>query len=119
MLKKMVMEDEALTTRSKVDLSRLPPRGDSFFTYIQGGNHHLACWKCAALPILDPPKVFEDQRWETSKEGYIEPLWSKVPVLPIFLVEILDYGDIDAEVEDMVAAWDGRSDDENDGYEQA
>ena len=60
MLKKMVGEDEALTARSKVDLSRLPPCCESLFTHIQRGNHRLACYKRAALPVFEHPKPFED-----------------------------------------------------------
>ena len=36
-----------------------------------------------------------------SEEGYIETLWSKGPVLPTTLIDILDCADIDAEVEDI------------------
>ena len=42
MLKKMVGENEALTARSKVDLSCLPPCCYSLFTHIQRSNHPLA-----------------------------------------------------------------------------
>ena len=42
MLKKMVGENEALTSRSKVDLSCLPPYCYSLFTHIQRSNHPLA-----------------------------------------------------------------------------
>ena len=57
-----------------------------------------------------------------SEERYIEPLRLKEPVLPTNLVNILDFADIDAEVEDidkMLVDWDVTSDDENNGYEQA
>ena len=66
---KMVGEDEALTARSKVDLSRLPPCRDSLFTHIQRRNNSLACYKHAASPMFERPKPFEDQRWEMSEEG--------------------------------------------------
>ena len=52
--------DKALTAISKVDLSRLPPCCDSLFTHIQRGNHRLACYKRAALPVFEHPKPFED-----------------------------------------------------------
>ena len=112
--------DKALTARSKVDLSRLPPCCDSLFTHIQRGNHRLACYKREALPVFEHPKPFEDQGWKMSEEGYIKPLWSKGPILMKSLVDILDCADIDAEVEDidkMDVDWGGISDDENDGYE--
>ena len=44
-LKKMVGEDKALTARSKVNFSRLPPSCDSLYTHIQRSNHRLACYK--------------------------------------------------------------------------
>ena len=116
-LKKMVGENEAFTARSKVDLSR-----NSLFTRIQRSNHCLACYKRAASPMIERPKPFEDQGWEMSEEGYIEPLWLKGPVLVTTLVDITDCADIDGEVEDideMDVDWDGTSDDENDGYEWA
>ena len=101
MLKKMVGEDEASTARSKVDLSRLESCRDLFFTHIQRSNYHLACYKCAASPMFERPKPFEDQGWKMSEEEYTEPLWSKGPVLPTTLVDVLDCADIDAEVEDI------------------
>ena len=101
MLKKMVGEDEALTARSKVDLSRLLLCRELLFTYIQRCNHRLAWYKPAASPMFERPKPFEDQGWEMSEEGYIEPVRSKGPVLQKTLVDILDCADIDAEVEDI------------------
>ena len=101
MLKNMVGEDEASSARSKVDLSCLESCRDSLFTHIQRSNYHLACYKRAASPMFERLKPFEDQGWKMSEEGYTEPLWSKGPVLPTTLVDILDCADIDAEVEDI------------------
>ena len=70
--------------------------------------------------MFERPKHFEDQRWEISEEGYVEPLWSKGPVLPKTLLGILDCADIGAKVEDideMDVDWDGTSNNENKGYE--
>ena len=55
-----------------------------------------------------------------SKAGYIEPLYSKGPLLPTSVADILDCADIDAEVEDvdeMDIDWEGITDDENYGYQ--
>ncbi|CAL8404395.1 unnamed protein product [Boreogadus saida] len=52
MLKKMIGEDETLTTRSKVDLSRLPPCRDNLVPHINRVNHRLAIYKRAATPIF-------------------------------------------------------------------
>ena len=97
----MFGEDETLTARSKVDLSHLPHCRDSLFTHIQRSNQRLVCYKCATPPMFEHSKPFEDQGWEMSEEGYIETLWSKGPVLPTTLIDILDCADIDAEVEDI------------------
>ena len=119
MLTKMVGEDEALTARPKVHLSRLTLCHDSFFTHIQRSNHCLACYKRAALPMFECLKPFEDQGLEMSKEIYREPLRSKGSVLLASIVDILDCADIDAEeegIDEIDIDWYGTSDDENDGY---
>ena len=45
MLKKMVGEDARLTSKSKVDLSRLPRCRDNLVPHIQRVNHRLAYYK--------------------------------------------------------------------------
>ena len=121
MLNKMVGEDEVLTSRSKVDLSRLPPCRDALFTYILRSNHHLACYKRTASSMFERPKNFEDQGWEMSEQGYVESLRSKGPVLWATLVDILHYADINTDtntdIDEMDVDWDCTSDDETDGYE--
>ena len=77
MFQRMVGEDEPLTERSKVVLSRLLPCCDWLFTHIRRSNHCLACHKRAASPIFECRKPFEDQGWEMSVEGYIELLQSQ------------------------------------------
>ena len=44
MLKKMVGEDEKLTTKSKIDLSRLPPCRNNLLPHINRVNHRLAAY---------------------------------------------------------------------------
>ena len=120
MLRKMFGEDEALTASSKVDLSCLLPCPGSLVTHIQRSNHSLPCYKRDALAMFERPKPFQDQVCEMSKAGYIEPLYSKGPLLPTSLADILDCADIDAEVEDvdeMDIDWEGITDDENYGYQ--
>ena len=70
--------------------------------------------------MFERPKPFQDQVWEMSKAGYIESLYSKGPLLPTSVADILDCADIDAEVEDvdeMDIDWEGITDDENYGYQ--
>ena len=113
MLIKMVGEDEALTARPKVDLSRLTLYHDSFFTHIQRCNHCLACYKRAALPMFECLKPFEDQGLKMSKEIYRESLRSKGSVLLASVVDILDCADIDAEeegIDEIDIDWYGTSD---------
>lgn len=70
MLRKMIGEDETLTTRSKVDLSRLPPCRDNLIPHIHRVNHRLAIYKRAATPIYWCPKPYEpNQGWEKNEEG--------------------------------------------------
>ena len=45
MLRKMVGENEELTTKSKVDLSRLPPCRDNLIPHIARVNYRLANYK--------------------------------------------------------------------------
>ena len=75
LLRKMVGEDEKLTSKSKVDLIRLPP------------CHRVALYKRADQAILQKPKPYDDEHgWEkTQKE-----CWNRCsPVLPMSLVDIL------------------------------
>ena len=91
MLKKMVGEDEKLTTKSKVDFSRLPPCRDNLLPHIFRVNHRLAIYKRANQPIFWRPRPYEpDQGWEKSEEGFLEPVWSRSPILPPSLIDLLE-----------------------------
>lgn len=90
MLKKMVGENEKLTVKSKVDLSRLPPCRDSLIPHLQRVNHRLANYKRADQAIFWSPNPFDDnQGWEKNEEGLLEPIWSCGPILPTSLVDLL------------------------------
>ena len=90
MLKKMIGEDETLTTRSKVDLSRLPPCRDNLVPHINRVNHRLAIYKRAAKPIFWCPKPHDPGKgWEKTEEGTLEPAWSCGPILPTSLIDLL------------------------------
>ena len=51
MLKKMVGEDEALTEKSMVDLSRLPPCRMVLYPHIKRVDHRVGQWKRSHIAI--------------------------------------------------------------------
>ena len=123
MLKKMVGEDEALTEKSKVDLSRLPPCRRSLYPHIKRVNL-VNQWKRSHIPIYEMPLV-TDHWWVWSEEGHLEPLWSDGPVLLLNLVDLLDKYDTDnlpqdessddeIDIEDLLAYLDYDIDSEDD-----
>ena len=61
-LKKMVGEDEQLTTKSKIDLSHLPPCRDNLIPYIRRVNHRLAIYKRAVIPVFWSPKPYDPEQ---------------------------------------------------------
>ena len=93
MLCKMVGEDERLTSKSKIDLGRLPPWSPCYSALkpnIQRVNHRVALYKRAAQAIIEKPKPFEqDQGWTMTDDGILEPNWCCGKVLPAALVDIL------------------------------
>ena len=83
MVKNMVGKDEHLTTKSKVDLSRLPPCRDNLAPHVARVNHRLAIYKQANEVNFWSPKPYEhEQGWEKTGEGILEPVWSYGPILP-------------------------------------
>ena len=89
MLYKMVGEDERLTSKSKIDLGRLPLCYSALKPHIQHVNHRVALYKRAAQAIIEKPKPLEqDQGW-TITDGILEPNWCCGKVLPAALVDIL------------------------------
>ena len=90
MLKKMVGENEVLTTKSKVDLSRLPPCRNSLAPHIGRVNYCLANYKRAHGATFWCPNTYDPgQGWEKTEEGILEPVWSSGSVLPPSLVDLL------------------------------
>ena len=111
MLRQMIGEDETLTTRSKVDLSRHPPCRDNLVPHIQRVNHRLAIYKRAATPIFWCPKPYDpNQGWEKNEGGTLEPVW---PILPTSLIDLLEgtVEEMDAEEnEEEDIDWEGLND---------
>ena len=100
MLKKMVGENEVLTSKPKVDLSRLPPCRDSLVPHIGRVNYRLANYKRAHKSIFWRPNPYDPgQGWEKTEEGILEPVWSSGPVLSPSLVDLLQKTVEEAEVE--------------------
>lgn len=91
MLRKMVGEDEKMTTKSKIDLFRLPPCRDNLIPHIERVNHRLAIYKRAGIPIFWSPKPYDSgQGWKRNDDGVLEPVWSCGPVLPPTLIDIVE-----------------------------
>ena len=91
LLRKMVGENEKLSSKSKIDLARLPPCKSTLTPHVQRVNHRLCLYKRANIPIWENPKPYDNgQGWIRTDEGVLEPLRSCCPVLPTSLVDILD-----------------------------
>lgn len=71
----MVGDGEKPTSKSKVDLGRLPPCY-SALPRVQRVNHRVALYKRAHQAIVD--KAFEEgQRWlRNDSNNMLEPIWS-------------------------------------------
>jgi len=101
MLKKMIGLDDQLSSKSKVDLSRLPPCRDNLLAHTHRVNHRLGIYKRADQVIVDLPKPYDDcQGWEKTDGGILDPVWSYGPVLPPSLVDLLEATVNEAEERD-------------------
>ncbi|KAK2169923.1 hypothetical protein NP493_1171g00046 [Ridgeia piscesae] len=100
-LRKIVGEDEKLTSKSKIDLARLPPCHSAL-------NHRVALYKRADESILEKSKPYDDgQGWIRTEDGVLEPVWSCGAALPNSLVNLLDTGDREDEKEEEEENEDG------------
>ena len=96
MIKKMVGDDATLTTKSKVDLSRLPPCRNSLLPHLWRVNHRLVLYKRANLPIFEHIQPYdEEQGWEKNSANVLEPIWCCGPVLPPSLADFLHHAEED------------------------
>ena len=101
LLRKMVGEDDKLTSKFTVDLARLPPCHSALKPHIQRVNHRVALYKRANEAILERPKPYDDgQGWMRTDDGVLEPVWSCTPILPMSLVDLLGAGDREEEEEE-------------------
>ncbi|KAK2183014.1 hypothetical protein NP493_328g05006 [Ridgeia piscesae] len=100
LLRKMVGEDEKLTSKSKVNLAGLPPCHCAVKPHLKRVNHRVALYKRADESILEKPKSYDDgQGWMRTEDGVLEPVWSCGAVLPNSLVDLLDTGNREEEEE--------------------
>ena len=97
-LRKIVGEDEKLTSKPKVDLARLPPCYLALKPHHQRVNHRVALHMRADESILEKPNPYDDgQGWIRTKDGVLEPVWSLDAAIPNSLVDLLDTGDREEE----------------------
>ena len=103
MLRKMVGGNEKLTSKSKVDLARLPPCINSLKPHIERVNYRVACLKKANVALFEIPKPDEDGKgWMKNEAGDLEPIWSYGDILPSSLVDLIETaGSIDEEFEEV------------------
>ena len=91
MLKKMVGEDTKLTTKSKVDFSKLPPCRDNLLPHIYRVIHKLWTYKGGDQPTFEKPNPCDDNHGWTKSGSCIEPQWTCGPILPSSsLVDLLE-----------------------------
>jgi hypothetical protein len=77
----MVDENEKFTSKSKVDLARLPPCQSTLTPHAQHVNHRLCLYKRANVPIWERLKHYDQgQGWIRTEEGLLELLGSCGPV---------------------------------------
>ena len=82
--------------------ARLPPCQDALITHIQWMNYRVACYKRAVEPIFWRPKPYDEgQGWQRTEGGILESVWSCLPILHQFLIDLLADGVIsDADDDD-------------------
>ena len=88
----MVGDGEKLTSKSKVDLGRLPPCYSALKPHVQSVNHCVALYKRAHQAIVEKPKPYEEgQGWlRNDSNNMLEPIWSCGGILPTAFVDILE-----------------------------
>ena len=87
MLRKMVGDEDKLSSKSKVDFARLPPCKDSLYPHIDRVNYRVCQWKRSHIPIYECPLPQDGHGWNKD-DGLLEPLWSRGPILPPSMVDI-------------------------------
>ncbi|KAK7102311.1 hypothetical protein V1264_020548 [Littorina saxatilis] len=98
LLRKMVGDNEKLTSKCKVDLARMPPCQSALMPHIQRVNHRVALYKRAHEGIQERPKPYDQgQGWTKNADGVLEPVWCLKPILPVSLIDLLADGGCEEE----------------------
>ena len=101
LLRKIVVEDDKLTSKSKFDLVRFHPCHSALKPHLQWLNHHVALYKHADEAIPAQLEPYDDgQGWIRTDDGVVEPVWSCGAALPNTLVNLLYTGVRDEEKEE-------------------
>ncbi|KAK7096426.1 hypothetical protein V1264_005724 [Littorina saxatilis] len=97
----LVGEHEKFTSKSTVDLARMPPCQSALMPHIQRINHCVALYKRAREGILERPKPYDQgQGWSNNADSVLEPVWSLKPILPVSLIDLLADGGCEEEEND-------------------
>ena len=100
-MRKIEGEDKKLTSKSKIDLARLPSCHSALKPNLQRLNHRVALYKGADESILEKAKPYDDgQGWIRIEDGVVEPVWSCSAALPNSLVDFLHTGHREEEEEE-------------------
>ena len=84
-------DDLTLTSKSKIDLARLPPCFSNLLPHIYRVSHRLAFYKPADEPFVKSPNLYDDkQGWLKKQHNLYEPICQVGPILPSALVDIVD-----------------------------
>jgi len=90
LLRKMAGDSEKLTSKSKVDLGRLPPCYSALKPHVQRVNHRVRLHKRAHQVIVEKPKPYEEgQGWlRNDSNNMLQLIWSCGGILPTALLDI-------------------------------
>ena len=90
-LRKIVGEGSQLSSKSRVDFSRLSPCRSSLELHIYRVNHRVAIFKRAYKPIIEIPSTTDEkQGWVINGLGRNQPLWTIGSVLPQSLIDLAE-----------------------------
>ena len=74
-LRKIVGDNEKLTSKSKIDLARLPPCYYALKPHLPRLNHRVALYKRADESILEKIKTYDDGKgWIRTEDGVLGPV---------------------------------------------
>ena len=93
-------EEDKLSSKSKVDFSRLPPCNDSMSAHSDRVNYRLFHFKKSHVPLYDCPRPHDGHGWIKDND-FLEPQWSRGSILPPSMVDILEKSDVDEESEEQ------------------